>query len=626
MGAALAFLWGYYGADVTSLAPHLLAFAAIVSILPPFLFVATAFALARAQAMGDTARHLRTSAEKLTHADETAMVNAQRLGRIVRRELDTLSHGLDGAFNRMRALQSVLEERIAQVEEAGARADVRTQAIAQRLREERKNIEEIAETLDRAAAGASETLAGRGAQLKALMEQTGSELQAAGQLLDTQSAQFRDAAAKAAEAPFAAAVELDNQAKKIEATAENAVNRAEFVLGRQEKQRAAMNEFLTRLKDETAKFEKVLEAQTQTIERAAALLAGETKHLEEATDQGLRRVGSAMDGAAAKTAQLASGFGRDAEHVQQAAESAAAAMARLIGSLREASSSAHELMEKTTAEAKRRSTEFVGEAMESSDHLLRAAASVAEQTERARAALARAAEEAERHIIAIPGVAVQEAERVREAMRAETEKMLDMSARTLATLQARGVGRAAPKGEGNGYGTESIGESLRGLAKRVTAPKKSRADSNAPRKNFELSDVLAAAEVPDSDKPSLRPSALSALGSLQAALADLAGDLDAAFADDIDTSLWRRYIAGDRGVFARKLASAIGPETVDDISRRYREDQRFHAAADAYLEEFETLLARARESDRDGLLASTLLSADTGKVYLAVAYALGRLG
>ena len=136
-GSAIAYLGGYFQAQgltgVGGLDVQILAFAALVTFLPPFLFIAAAYALYRAQTMADTAQQLANVSLRLTSVDENAIQGAQRLGRAVRRELDALTAGMDTTFGRLRALETALEDRVAQLEEASARAGVKADIIVQRL-------------------------------------------------------------------------------------------------------------------------------------------------------------------------------------------------------------------------------------------------------------------------------------------------------------------------------------------------------------------------------------------------------------------------------------------------------------------------------------------------------------
>ena len=631
VGVGAAFLWGYLGPrGLASLDPARKALAAAGVLLPPFLFLAMAAALARSVAMSDATRVLLAASDRLFAADDVAANNGARLARVVRRELDGLNTGLDVAFQRMRTLEAVLEKQISTLDDAGARAQVRSETIAARLHQESNRIESLGDHLTEAAGRAGESVAGRAAQLKSTMESAEGTLKMATQSLDVQAAGFRAAITAASEAPLQAAKSLQAQAAKIAEVSDSAMGRAEFVLARHEKHRGQMGELLQRLKDESDKFENVLAQQRSSMQQAIQTLGGETGKFETVASGAEMRLEKIMTSAVNHATQLTNAFAHEADRLKEAGESAGVLLASLSAALTDASVGAQTLIGESAAQAKQDARLLVGEAMVECERLLRASGEMSAEASKIRNLLSETTKDMEKHLIRLPGLAEEEARRVRQMMVTETEIILDLSARTMSTLHARSTGKFTAPDLGGPMKplAEPEAEGLKGLARKLTA-RKPAAGGKAESKNWEMKTLLAAAEqdngirFPKSDRNALDTAAT--LGALELALSDMAIDLSALEDAQPSDEDWKRYLAGDRAVFARRLAGAIDEQAVDRVTTLYRDDTRFHDAADAYLAEFEKLLARAREGDAGGLLTSTLLSADTGKVYLAIAYALGRL-
>ena len=64
---------------------------------------------------------------------------------------------------------------------------------------------------------------------------------------------------------------------------------------------------------------------------------------------------------------------------------------------------------------------------------------------------------------------------------------------------------------------------------------------------------------------------------------------------------WDRFRRGDRTAFSRRLYTAQGQKTFEDVRLRYSEDTDFRLTVDRYLQEFERLLGEVSRDDRDGL-------------------------
>jgi PAS domain-containing protein len=105
----------------------------------------------------------------------------------------------------------------------------------------------------------------------------------------------------------------------------------------------------------------------------------------------------------------------------------------------------------------------------------------------------------------------------------------------------------------------------------------------------------------------------------------MAIDLDRFLEDDPPLDLLRRYRNGERNVFARRLVQILGREQAEAIGRKYAEDGEFRETVDRYILQFEALMEQTARSDRENVLVETYLTSQTGKVYVALASAIGRL-
>jgi len=588
-------------------------------------------------AMSDAARQMLAASDRLFTADEVAANNATRLARVVRRELDGLNSGLDAAFQRMRTLEAVLEKQIATLDDAGARAQVRGDTISARLNQESARIETLGDLLTDAAGRAGESVAGRAAQLRAMMESAEGTLKMATQSLDVQAAGFRAAITQAAESPLEAAKSLEVQASRIEEVSDAAMSRAEFVLARQEKHRSQMSELVEKLRTEGENFETALSQQRTGMEGAIRILGGEAKKFEMVTGDAEKHLETIMSNAASRAAQLTQAFAREAEHLKETSEAASQVLASLATAVKDAGEGAQTLIGESAAQAKHDARLLVGEAMSECDRLLRTAGEMSAEAAKIRTLLSDTSRDLEKHLLRLPGLAQEEARRVRQMVSSETEQILDLSARALSTVRARATGKLTPPDLGGPMKQqpEPEADGLKGLARKLTsrkqADKSGKPDAGRPEgAKWEMKTLLAAVDESDLQIPPPRleragVDTAATLGALQLALADMAIDLSQLDESEPGDEDWKRYLAGDRAVFARRLADAIDETAVDRITTLYRDDKRFHDAADAYLAEFETLLTQAKQGDGGGILTSTLLSSDTGKVYLTIAYALGRL-
>jgi hypothetical protein len=159
------------------------------------------------------------------------------------------------------------------------------------------------------------------------------------------------------------------------------------------------------------------------------------------------------------------------------------------------------------------------------------------------------------------------------------------------------------------------------LMPRETPPSRPKA-ATAPesREGWSLGDLLARASHED-EAQSARPAPPSQAAPARLDIATIARSLDPATAG----AIWARIRAGQRNVMVRSIYAPEARTLFDQISSRVRMDSDLEQSIFRYLSDFERIIKDAEVRDPSGRTAQNHLVSDTGRVYLFLAHAAGRI-
>ncbi|MDR3500529.1 MAG: hypothetical protein P4L72_15045 [Parvibaculum sp.] len=670
LGAGAAYVWGFFGPQGIDNMTRPEALLVAGGVLTPLILIwLAAWTVWRGQEMKLMADALARTAIRLTDPADPASDEIISIAQAVRGELDRLKAGLADALAETSRLKALVSEEIGEIDRGTERAETRTLHMEELLKEHRDSLIEIGRRLGTENDTISRGLRQQVDAVRGLIGEAEETLQTAGARIVAETETLARVSEAARASADATASTFDRQASRLEVVAAGALGKADQLTTRYETQRQIIADAANRLDEERRRLEAVFEGNRDQLAAATTVMGERTAEISRAASELATSLNATFDSAAKRAATVRAEISGEVSRAVSEVDEASGAISRSAGAatraigatvdeLRAATAAlsedvtrtATETIAATAEELRSATTNMIAEVTRASSTLtsdlaLRAAEmrhlvgdAISESDiagERFNAAMIRlggaardagramedAANELETRIARMPNDAAHSAASLNHVLQEQVAALAAIA--DIVVRHARVLDRAAPSPAAN-------------LAPNpAPPPKPADAPRAEPARRWGISDLLAAAGRNHAEPPLVPPresaeaaadsefhrSSLQVIETLQA----LAIDLDRALEQSPPPDLWQRYQAGERNVFARRLYSIAGRQLYDRIAVNYRNEPEFREHVDRFVDLFERLLASAASRDRDNILVETYLSSDTGKVYLMLAQASGKL-
>jgi ABC-type transporter Mla subunit MlaD len=117
---------------------------------------------------------------------------------------------------------------------------------------------------------------------------------------------------------------------------------------------------------------------------------------------------------------------------------------------------------------------------------------------------------------------------------------------------------------------------------------------------------------------------LALAADIVAELGTLSIDITTLLDSEVPLEVWKRYRAGDRSSFVRRLIEKKDAYLLPALVERYEKDLKLRDLVTRFIARFEELIDGANKADPDHILNTTFLTADIGKLYLLIQRNLGK--
>jgi len=613
-----AYAIGYFGpAGLLTLPPLSLAGLAVAVFAPLSVIWGFALVIWWGVQMRASADHVAEATRALLAPSPTATAAAASVGATVSQEVQRMDEALKQAEARAVDLRKGLSAELNSLEAASARAEMRARTVRDLVSTERTALIEAGQKLEQESATIVEATR---AQVELVSSVTG---RAAEQMNEAQGGIVRasDYLSKTLEmisrSAKAVRENVEAQADRLDAAAQDAVTRAGELAGRFADQSEALSQNAHSLAEDNERAVRAFAEQRETLDRLAGDLRARATAIEKTIQTHAGLIDAALDAADAKAMGLGPRVAKEAERLTHAARDAANQVEH-TSSVLEARTSE---LQKHIANA----TGHLAQAMDfssknvdaNSERLQTLLGNIGSAAQDAAEDIKAATEAMGAHMERLPEDAGVQADRLRAVMTEQIGAIAAIAESVADALERMSPGPAA----GAWPPVDSHREPGPAAGARELQSGPSDQDTSSAPPPWRLGDVISAARAREGRSAHMPRAAHHIIETLQS----LSIDLDRALEEEPPLDLWKRYRAGERNVFTRRLASLKNTERHQRIADRYKDNAEFRDDAERYMVQFETLLTNAAQQNPDGLIAETYLSSDIGKVYALLAEATGRV-